>query len=435
MRAELWQEQRLQLSLTKELVQAIELLQYSALDLEAFLYERSLENPFLEIRRTRVRQRPSRTERDQKQWLENIGARAETLVGHLLSQLPALKLADREERIVRYLIASLDEDGYLRVPLAELAARFSASEQEMERGLRLVQSLDPPGVGARDLAECLLLQLERLPERDELAETIVRDHFIPFAEKSWKTLSKQLGVSLGELQRVFELIRTLEPRPGIHYSSETPPLVVPDVIVTRKGDGDWIVAYNDDNHPELGWNREYERRIAASSDRHAEQFIKEKYRQFTWLAKSLEQRKQTLLRLMAVIVERQRPCLEFGFAALKPMTMREVAEELGVHESTVSRAARHKYVQTPFGTIELRRFFSNAATVKETIEVASSAQVKSIIQELIAAEDRQAPLSDQQLADLLHGRYGIAISRRTVAKYREQLRIPSSAKRKQYTGA
>ncbi|ASS87050.1 RNA polymerase factor sigma-54 [Geobacillus lituanicus] len=435
MRAELWQEQRLQLSLTKELVQAIELLQYSALDLEAFLYERSLENPFLEIRRTRVRQRPSRTERDQKQWLENIGARAETLGGYLLSQLPALKLADREERIVRYLIASLDEDGYLRVPLAELAERFSASIQEMEWGLRLVQSLDPPGVGARDLAECLLLQLERLPERDELAETIVRDHFIPFAEKSWKTLSKQLGVSLGELQRVFELIRSLEPRPGIHYSSETPPLVVPDVIVTRKGDGDWIVAYNDDIHPELGWNREYERRIAASSDRHAEQFIKEKYRQFTWLAKSLEQRKQTLLRLMAVIVERQRPCLEFGFAALKPMTMREVAEELGVHESTVSRAARHKYVQTPFGTIELRRFFSNAATVKETIEVASSAQVKAIIQELIAAEDRQAPLSDQQLADLLHGRYGIAISRRTVAKYREQLRIPSSAKRKQYTGA
>ncbi|TRY43205.1 RNA polymerase factor sigma-54 [Geobacillus sp. LEMMJ02] len=433
MRAELWQEQRLQLSLTKELVQAIELLQYSAVDLEAFLYEQSLENPFLEIRRTRVRQRPSRTERDQKQWLENIGARAETLVGHLLSQLPALKLADREERIVRYLIASLDEDGYLRVPLAELTARFSASEQEMERGLRLVQSLDPPGVGARDLAECLLLQLERLPERDELAEMIVRYHFVPFAEKSWKTLAKQLGVSLGELQRVFELIRTLEPRPGIHYSSETPPLVVPDVIVVRGAEGDWMAAYNDDIHPELGWNRDYERRIAASGDRHAEQFIKEKYRQFTWLAKSLEQRKQTLLHLTAVIIDRQRSCLEFGLSALKPMTMREVAEELGVHESTVSRAVRHKYVQTPFGTVELRRFFSNAATAAGD-EAASSARVKAIIEALISEEDRRAPLSDQQLADLLRDRHGIAISRRTVAKYREQLRIPSSAKRRQYIG-
>ncbi|OQP18804.1 RNA polymerase factor sigma-54, partial [Geobacillus zalihae] len=388
---------------------------------------------FLEIRRTRVRQRPSRTERDQKQWLENIGARAETLVGHLLSQLPALKLADREERIVRYLIASLDEDGYLRVPLAELAARFSASEQEMERGLRLVQSLDPPGVGARDLAECLLLQLERLPERDELAEMIVRYHFVPFAEKSWKTLAKQLGVSLGELQRVFELIRTLEPRPGIHYSSETPPLVVPDVIVVRGAEGDWMAAYNDDIHPELGWNRDYERRIAASGDRHAEQFIKEKYRQFTWLAKSLEQRKQTLLHLTAVIIDRQRPCLELGLSALKPMTMREVAEELGVHESTVSRAVRHKYVQTPFGTVELRRFFSNAATAAGD-EAASSARVKAIIEALISEEDRRAPLSDQQLADLLRDRHGIAISRRTVAKYREKLRIPSSAKRRQYIG-
>jgi len=432
MRAELRQEQRLQLALTKELVQAIELLQYSALDLEAFLYERSLENPFLEIRRSRVRQRAHRTERDQKQWLENIGGRRETLAGHLLSQLPSLKLADRDERIVRHLITALDEDGYLRVPLAELAVRFSVLEQELEHGLRLVQSLDPPGVGARDLAECLLLQLERLPERDELAETIIRRHFVSFAEKAWKTLAKQLGVSLGELQRVFELIRTLEPRPGIHYSSDTPPLVVPDVIVARGADGDWVVAYNDDIHPELGWNRGYEQRIAASGDRQAEQFIKEKYRQFAWLAKSLEQRKQTLLQLMGVIVERQRPCLEFGLSALKPMTMREVAEDLGVHESTVSRAVRHKYVQTPFGTVELRRFFSSAATA-EVGETASSVQVKAIIQTLISAEDRQTPLSDQQLADLLRERHGIAISRRTVAKYREQLRIPSSAKRKQYT--
>jgi RNA polymerase sigma-54 factor len=435
MRAELWQEQRLQLSLTKELVQAIELLQYSALDLEAFLYEQSLENPFLEIRRSRAQGRGGRTDKDPKQWLENIGARTETLAGHLLAQLPGLKLEKRDERAARYVIASLDEDGYLRVPLDELAARFSMSEQEAERGLRLVQTLDPPGVGARGLAECLLLQLKRRPERDELAETIVRDHFLPFAEKAWKALAKQLGVGLGELQRVFELIRTLDPRPGLQYANEAPPLVVPDLLVGRGPDGEWFIAYNEAVHPELGWNREYEQRVAASGDPQAERFAKEKYRQFAWLAKSLEQRKQTLLRLMAVIVERQRPCLEFGLAALKPMTMREVAEELGVHESTVSRAVRHKYVQTPFGTIELRRFFSNAATAKETIEAASSAQVKAIIQELIAAEDRQAPLSDQQLADLLRGRYGIAISRRTVAKYREQLRIPSSAKRKQYTGA
>jgi RNA polymerase sigma-54 factor len=435
MRAELLQEQRLKLALTKELTQAIELLQYSAVELQSFLYEQSLDNPFLEIRDHRWKRSGRRlSEKDKKQWLENMSARSETLSAHLMAQLPALSLAKQEERAVRYLIASLDEDGYLRIELEEIADRLAISREEAEKALEIVQSLEPAGVGARSLEECLYLQLRRLPERDEFAEQIIKHHFSLFAEKSWKTLAKQLGVDIASLQRVWDLIRTLEPRPGIHYTKEMPHFIIPDIIVERGAkEGEWRIFFNDDVHPELVWNREYEQQISYSCDSQVHGFVKDKYRQFLWLVKSLEQRKQTLLNIMAVIVNKQLPCLETGFAALKPLTMREVAEELGIHESTVSRAVKNKYVQTPFGTVELRRFFaSSVSPVYAEEDAASSVKVKMVMKQLIEAEDKKQPLSDQKLAELLQEQYGIAVSRRTVAKYREQLHIPSSAKRKQY---
>jgi RNA polymerase sigma-54 factor len=434
MRAELLQEQRLKLALTKELTQAIELLQYSAAELQSFLYEQSLDNPFLEIRDHRWKQSGRRlSEKDKQQWLENMSTRSETLSAHLMAQLPALSLAKQEERVVRYLIASLDEDGYLRIELEEIADQLAISREKAEKALEIVQSLEPAGVGARSLEECLYLQLQRLPERDEFAEQIIKHHFSLFAEKSWKTLAKQLGVDIASLQRVWDLIRTLEPRPGIHYTKEMPHFIIPDLIVERGPEGQWCIFFNDDVHPELVWNRTYEQQMTHYRDSQVHGFVKDKYRQFLWLAKSLEQRKRTLLNIMAVIVDKQLPCLEAGFAALKPLTMREVAEELGIHESTVSRAVKNKYVQTPFGTVELRRFFSSSVSSAYTEEdAASSVKVKMMIKQFIEAEDKKQPLSDQKLADLLQEQYGIAVSRRTVAKYREQLHIPPSAKRKQY---
>lgn len=436
MRAELWQEQRLKLSLTKELTQAIELLQYSAVELQSFLYEQSLDNPFLEIHNYRLKRSDrDSSDKEKQRWIENISTHSETLSSHLTAQLPALSLSKREERVARYMIAFLDEDGYLRVEIEEIAERLAISKQEAEKALQIVQSLEPAGVGARSLQECLYLQLKRLPRRDALAEQIVQHHFSLFVEKAWKTLAKQLDVDIASLQRVWDLIRTLEPRPGIHYTKEMPHFIVPDIIVERSDEGDWYIFCNDDVHPELVWNRAYEQKLSGYHDGQVQSFIKDKYRQFLWLAKSLEQRKQTLLNIMHVIVDKQKQCLESGFAALKPLTMREVAEELGIHESTVSRAVKNKYVQTPFGTVELRRFFSNAvSSVYADEDAASSVKVKMFIKQLIEQENKQRPLSDQKLADLLHERYGVAISRRTVAKYREQLHIPSSAKRKQYVG-
>uniref|UniRef100_C5D7M8 RNA polymerase, sigma 54 subunit, RpoN n=1 Tax=Geobacillus sp. (strain WCH70) TaxID=471223 RepID=C5D7M8_GEOSW len=436
MRAELLQEQRLKLSLTKELTQAIELLQYSAVELQSFLYEQSLENPFLEIRDYRLKRNfRNLSDKEKQQWIENMSTYSETLSSYLTAQLPALSLSEHEERIVHYMIACLDEDGYLRVNIEEIAERFAISKQEAEKALQIIQSLEPAGVGARNLQECLYLQLKRLPYRDEFAEQIIQHHFSLFVEKAWKTLAKQLGVDIASLQRVWDLIRTLEPRPGIHYTKERPHFIVPDIIVQRSEEGDWRIFYNEDVHPELIWNRGYEQKISSCQDGQVHAFVKDKYRQFLWLAKSLEQRKQTLLNIMHVIVDKQKQCFETGFAALKPLTMREVAEELGIHESTVSRAVKNKYVQAPFGTVELRRFFSSAvSSVYMDEDAASSVKVKMFIRQLIEQENKQEPLSDQKLADLLHEQYGVVISRRTVAKYREQLHIPSSAKRKQYVG-
>jgi RNA polymerase sigma-54 factor len=436
MRAELLQEQRLKLSLTKELTQAIELLQYSAVELQSFLYEQSLDNPFLEIRDYRLKRNYRHlSDKEKQKWIENMSTHSETLSLYLTAQLPALSLPEHEERVVHYIIASLDEDGYLRVDIEEIAERFAISKQEAEKALQIVQSLEPAGVGARNLQECLYLQLKRLPYRDEFAEQIIQHHFSLFAEKAWKTLAKQLGVDIASLQRVWDLIRTLEPRPGIHYTKEMPHFIVPDLIVDRSEEGHWRIFCNDDVHPELVWNRAYEQKISSCQDEQVQAFVKDKYRQFLWLTKSLEQRKQTLLNIMTVIVDKQKQCFETGFAALKPLTMREVAEELGIHESTVSRAVKNKYVQTPFGTVELRRFFSSSvSSVYVDEDAASSVKVKMFIKQLIEQENKQQPLSDQKLADLLHEQYGVVISRRTVAKYREQLHIPSSAKRKQYVG-
>ncbi|MBB5324313.1 RNA polymerase sigma-54 factor [Anoxybacillus tepidamans] len=434
MRAELLQEQRLKLALTKELTQAIELLQYSALELRSILYEQSLENPFLEIKDSKLTtpyKYKSSFNKDERNWIENVSKPSETLASHLTAQLHTMFLHPKMRQMVEYLIASLDEDGYLRTDLKEIAAFLAVSEGELEEAVRLLQSLEPAGVGARTLQECLLLQLQRLPVQNELAVRVISCHFTMFVEKSWKALAKQLQVEVAELQQVWDLIRTLEPRPGSHYTAIEPHFIVPDLIVERRGD-EICVLLNDEFLPEIIWNYGYEKKMAGRCDEQTASFIKEKYRQFMWLTKSLEQRKQTLVHVAKEVMERQKQCLEEGMAALKPLTMREVAEVLNIHESTVSRAVKNKYVQTPFGTVELRRFFTSSLSSISNDEEASATKTKAIIKQLIEVENKREPLSDQKIADVLSEEHGIAISRRTVAKYREQLHIPSSAKRKRY---
>ena len=432
MKTELLQQQYLKLSLTKELTQAIELLQYSSLELHSFLYEQSLENPFLEIiepSRSEISKRRHNQER--KSSIENISASSETLASYLKTQLSMAKLSPEEQRVVNYLIASLDDDGYLRIDEREIAARFAVQHEVVGRAIEIVQSLEPAGVGARNLQECIYLQLLRLPKRNMLAERIVSHYFSLFAEKSWKTLAKQLNIDIKEIQEVSDLICTLQPRPGTNFTKEQSQFITPDLIVERRGE-EFQVYINDDIFPQLVWNSDYEKKISRTQDDQAEKFVKEKYQQFEWLLKSMHQRKQTLVNVMNKIIERQTECFQRGFSALKPLTMREIADELNIHESTVSRAVKNKYVQTPYGTVELRHFFSSAVSLANASEDASAAQAKAMIRQLIENEDKSTPLSDQSLADLLQKKHQIVISRRTVAKYREQLNIPSSAKRKRY---
>ncbi|MCZ0756537.1 RNA polymerase factor sigma-54 [Anoxybacillus sp. J5B_2022] len=432
MRAELLQEQRLKLALTKELTQAIELLQYSALELRSVLYEQSLENPFLEVKDGKMARLHKRAlSKQERNWIENVSKPSDTLATYLATQLHTMSLSPKTRQIIEYLIASLDEDGYLRIDMKETAHFLAVSEVELEEIVQRLQSLEPAGVGARSLQECLLLQLQRLPVRHELAEKIVAEHFTAFAEKAWKALAKQLRVNVSDLQQIWDLIRTLEPRPGSHYTAADLHFIVPDVIVERRGE-DVYVWLNDEFLPEIRWNYVYEKKMASRCDEQAELFMKEKYRQFMWLTKSLEQRKQTLIDVAKEVMDRQKQCLTEGLAALKPLTMREVAEALNIHESTVSRAVKNKYVQTPFGTVELRRFFTSSLASVSDEEEASAAKTKALIRQLIEAENKRDPLSDQKIADMLGETYGIAISRRTVAKYREQMHIPSSAKRKRY---
>ncbi|KIQ93509.1 RNA polymerase factor sigma-54 [Anoxybacillus thermarum] len=419
MEMQLTQKQELKIALTKELVQAIELLQYSTLELQSLLHEQALENPFIELKE---RKRNERT--DSMRYIENVSVFNHSLASHLQAQLVGMRLCNEQKKALDYLIASLDESGYLHTTVAETACHLQLEETVVSKALHILRSLDPAGVGAENLSHCLYLQLIRLPERDELAETIVTEYFEPFVTKKWKKIKAKLGVELSDLQRVWELIRTLHPRPGSLYNDEQMTYILPDVIVSYDN-GTWTVTMNEEIVPTVVWNESYERKIQAD-DPYVRKYIEEKRQQFQWIQRCLTQRAATIEKITLELIDKQRDYFEKGSHHMKPLTMRDVAASLHMHESTVSRAVKNKYMQTPHGLIEMRRFFTSG------VDDASQEKVKSLIAELIKQENSQKPLSDQNIADLLEQRYNICVARRTVAKYREQLHIPPASKRKQY---
>lgn len=440
LKAGLWQQQTLKLTMTQELSQAIALLQYSTQELTSFLEEKAIENPLLKIesdhvqavdmRRERPKRRVVKRENNQQSWIEQIGREHKTLEMFLQSQLNLKHLPQEEKVIIEALIFQLDENGYLNGSLEELASEFQTDVEKVAEGLRLIQELEPAGIGARDLAECLYLQLKRMEERNELAEVIVQEHFTLFAEKKWKELSRILGISLGEIQKIFDFVQTLNPRPASDFQEEQAVYIIPDVVVTWDGEAFSIRVY-DEALPKISFNDDYYRQFSSYQDKQVSRFLQEKQQDYYWIAKALEQRKETLTKVAVKIVEKQHDFFIKGPAYLKPMTMRDISEELDIHESTVSRAVREKYAQTPFGLYELRSFFSSTLQTTSS-ENASSQQVKDLIAQLVAKENKQKPLSDQEIVRLLKEENGIVVSRRTIAKYRDQLGIPSSSKRKRY---
>jgi RNA polymerase sigma-54 factor len=444
LKAGLWQKQTLKLAMTQELSQAIALLQYSAQELAAFLEAKSMENPLIQVdfkniknfdtNMDRTRKTQKRTfERDQKNLIDQIGSQeTETLEDYLLSQLNLLDATPEEKQILHALAASIDENGYLIIERETMAKRFGVSEELVDEAIETLQALDPAGIAAKDLQECLYLQLERKPfsPDNELAIKIITEHFLLFAEKKWKAIAKMLEVDIKDIQKVHDYIQQLNPKPGAIFQREKPAYIVPDVVVRRDGD-ELTVSVFDALIPKISFNEGYFQQLSSHQDKEVNKFLQEKHGDFQWIQRSLEQRKETLLKVSMKIIEKQKEFFLIGPSHLNAMTMREVAEELDIHESTVSRTVREKYMQTPSGTYELKSFFTSALQTTEN-DQASSQKVKAAIELIIKEENKQKPISDQEIVSILKEREGMVVSRRTVAKYRDQLGIPSSSKRKRF---
>jgi RNA polymerase sigma-54 factor len=360
-------------------------------------------------------------------------SRPQDLHDHLMWQLNLARFSERELTVATAVIDAISEDGYLRADTEELLATLGDPEleaSEVDAVIHRIQSFDPPGIAARNLQECLLLQLRQMPEELALREqaiAICRDHFEALSRRDLSSIASRLGLGDDETASVIAMIRGLQPRPGALIAEIQPEYVIPDVIV-RKREGAWLVELNPDLAPRLRVNADYAKLIRRA-DRSADNTrLKSHLQEARWFIKSLASRNETVLRVASKIVERQRDFLEYGEEAMKPMVLRDVAEALELHESTISRVTTQKYMHTPRGTFELKYFFSSHVSTSSGGECSSTA-IRALIRKLVAAEAPRKPLSDSKIAALL-SEQGINVARRTIAKYRETLGIPSSNERK-----
>jgi RNA polymerase sigma-54 factor len=361
---------------------------------------------------------------------ENSLTKKASLEDHLIWQLRLSKISEREETIGLYIIGNLDENGYLALPVEDVCKATESTPEEVQVVLKRIQFFDPVGVAARDLRECLLAQLENLGLADSLAARIVSGYLAHLESKRYEKMARELGVTVDEIAEAAHLIASLEPKPSRGFEQDEVRTVLPDVFVEKIGD-EYVIYLNDDGVPRLRISSLY-RRMAGqegAAEEQARQYLQEKVRAATWLIKSIQQRQQTLYRVTQSIFKFQQEFLEHGVSQLKPMVLRDVAEDIHMHESTVSRATANKYVHTPQGLFELKFFFQSGLKGGNGEDVASES-VKEKIRGIIASEDRRKPYSDQHIAALLSDD-SIDIARRTVAKYREAMGILPSSKRRQ----
>jgi RNA polymerase sigma-54 factor len=456
------------LALTPQLQQSIRLLQLSTLDLNQELEKFLMENPLLEREEGPEESTPPRTagttvdvgeapapetqeewpsaeswtpeEMPASQWrdaedepdFQQQTSAPVTLVDHLSSQLRLMPLNERDHQLISLLIAHLDEDGYLSQPLEEILAtsppELAVEHDELQVALRLLQSLDPVGVGARDLAECLTLQLQALPEGTqgrELALTVVKDHLHLLAGHDFVKLKKALKVDDEFLRQARKLITQLNPKPGSDFVPLETRYVVPDVIV-RKVKGKWMASLNQEVMPRLRINKLYADLLQRGRDPGGQ--LSSHLQEARWLIKNVQQRFDTILKVAQAIVDKQRHFLEHGEVAMRPLVLREIADTVGMHESTISRVTNQKFMLTPRGIFELKYFFSSHVNT-ESGGAASSTAIRALIRQLVSAEDHRKPLSDSRISDILASQ-GIVVARRTVAKYREAMQINPASQRK-----
>ncbi len=441
------------LVMTAQLQQAIRILQLSSPDLAAEIERAFLENPLLEMEegdgasvqdtpvhdeeRTRIEDAfavaydaddPYEAEaRQEGVHMDFAAPVALSLEEELLREVDVRFANLSEKAIAVFLVGSLDERGYLVVPLAEAARATGTDEASVERILRVLQSFDPAGIGARDLAECMRLQAERTGLYHGLLRAVIERHLRAVAEGRYREIARAEGASLAEVQMAVDILRSFSPKPGSAYGGEPPAYIRPDVRVVRV-DGRMEVIVCEEHLPRLRVSRLYQR--AGEMDTETRDYIAQRIYAARAFIRSIEQRSETLRRVTEELVRRQADFVLHGAGALHPLTMQNVAAALGMHESTVSRAVANKYIDLPRGLVSLKAFFSTAVGA-EADGTHSAEQVRTAIRAIVEAEDAANPLSDARIMELLAVR-GIAAARRTVMKYREQLGIPSSAKRRRY---
>ena len=466
-------EQTQKLVMTPELIQAIKILQFNIQELDVYVQDQLLTNPVLESEPDHdapardadaddipeeVRE-PKREEPDweeyirgsyeegrdgqwDRQWIERQDdAEGDfferyvdndlTLPEHLLFQFQFAAVSEEKQRIGEYIIEALDENGYLTSSVEGIGKALQVPVEEVGEVLKIVQGLDPVGVGARDLRECLLIQLRSLGLLTKEFRAVVTDHLEDLASNRLIQIAKRLGISVEEVQRMGDVIRTLEPKPGRQFSAgEETKYIIPDIIVERTEDG-YSITVNDSSTPHLRVSSYYRDLLhQAGSDDQLSSYLSERVNSALWLIRSINQRKQTIYNVAEAIVRHQRAFFDNGSKYLKTLTLREIGDDLGIHESTVSRSINGKYLQCSHGVFELRHFFS-AGVKAGSGEGVSSNSVKEFIKEIVDGEDPKKPFSDQAMVAKLAEK-GFEISRRTVAKYRDELNIPSSSRRKRF---
>jgi RNA polymerase sigma-54 factor len=357
---------------------------------------------------------------------ENIVRSVSSLADHLDEQLRFTVEDPLIRRIGNEIIGNLDEDGYLRAEVSEIAERCQTTVDQVEKALALVQAFDPPGVAARSIQECLLIQLKVDPNPDPVSVEIVEEHFDELSRRRYPDIARALKLPLDRVMESVEEIMGLEPKPGRRFGGSDSRYIVPDVVVHKMG-GEYVVVLNEDGIPRLRVNSLYRSLLRSSGD-DARAYVEQKLRSAVWLIKSVDQRQRTLRKVTQSIVKFQRDFLDKGLPCLRPLSLRDVGEDIGMHESTISRVTTNKYVETPQGLFELKFFFHSGIASGDG-EMVSSVSVKKMIQDLLANEDPAKPLSDQEVAQILKGR-GLTIARRTVAKYREELGILPSHQRR-----
>lgn len=466
MAAEIRQDLRLsqQLVMTPQLQMAIKLLQLSRLELDTQLHLEIEQNPVLEETETlegetstweeEISLKPDKkaedidwqtyledyhnTERSDRRLSQSIDdelsptsnlVEKPTLTDHLLWQLHLSMFSQEEVRIGTFIIGNIDDDGYLMATDEEISGELGVNKNDVESVLKRVQEFDPVGIGARDLKECLMIQARLLPKRDRVVEDMISSYLPLMEKRDYKGIAKALNIPLFKVMNAARIISHMEPRPGRAIGADESRVIMPDIYIQKRGDN-YIVSLNEDGMPRLRISPYY-REMLASEGNGAEgvkSYIKERLRSAVWLIKSIQQRQRTIFKVAESLVKFQREFLDKGVGYLRPLILRDVSQDIGMHESTVSRVTTNKYAHTPHGIFELKYFFSSGMKKEDGSDVASES-IKEHIKKLIKSEDPKKPMSDQKIVRYLRTA-GIDIARRTVAKYREAIKIPSSSERR-----